>query len=226
MRQVELKAQIRECVGRKGVNRRLRANGQVQAILYGDDKENIAISVDSKELAQIILSGENVVINITVCNNSNEYVETVILREYQLHPYKNEILHADFYRISLDKKIEVSVPLEFVGTAIGQKEGGVLDILIREVDVRALPLQMPEKIKVDISSMKIGDILQIKDIPISEEIEILTEADLDVVTITMPTIEEPEVTEEAEEEVSAEEEEEPKEPEVIKKGKIEKEEEE
>lgn len=226
MRQVELKAQIRECVGRKGVNRRLRANGQVPAILYGDDKENIAISVDSKELAQIILSGENVVINITVCNNSNEYVETVILREYQLHPYKNEILHADFYRISLDKKIEVSVPLEFVGTAIGQKEGGVLDILIREVDVRALPLQMPEKIKVDISSMKIGDILQIKDIPISEEIEILTEADLDVVTITMPTIEEPEVTEEAEEEVSAEEEEEPKEPEVIKKGKIEKEEEE
>jgi large subunit ribosomal protein L25 len=201
MHQVELNASLREKKG-KEANKKLKAKGSVPAILYGREKDNISLTVNAKELAKIISVGENAIISMTMTDNMQE---TVILKDWQLHPYNGTILHADFYRISLEESIEAKVPLGVAGVAPGQKTGGVLDILLREIEVRALPLQIPDKFGIDVSRLEIGDIIHVKDIQMGEEIEILNDPEQVVVTLTVPVVEE----------VSAG----PIEPEIVKKKK-------
>jgi large subunit ribosomal protein L25 len=201
MHQVELNASLREKKG-KEANKKLKAKGSVPAILYGREKDNISLTVNAKELAKIISVGENAIISMTMTDNMQE---TVILKDWQLHPYNGTILHADFYRISLEESIEAKVPLGVAGVAPGQKTGGVLDILLREIEVRALPLQIPDKFGIDVSRLEIGDIIHVKDIQMGEEIEILNDPEQVVVTLTVPVVEE----------VSAG----PSEPEIVKKKK-------
>ncbi|MDI6781939.1 MAG: 50S ribosomal protein L25 [bacterium] len=185
MHQVELNVSLREKKG-KEANKKLKANGTVPAILYGREKENISLTINAKELAKVISAGENAIISMTLADNMQE---TVVLKDWQLHPYNGTILHADFYRISLEESIEVKVPLEILGTAPGQKTGGVMDILLREVEVRALPLQVPDKFEVNVSYLEIGDIIHVKDIQMGEGIEILSDPEQVIVTLTVPVAE-------------------------------------
>ncbi len=201
MHQVELNASIR---GKKGkeANKKLKANGAVPAILYGREKENISLTVNAKELARVISEGENAIISMTLTDNMQE---TVVLKDWQLHPYNGTILHADFYRISLEESIVAKVPLEIVGTAPGQKTGGILDIHLREIEIRALPLQAPDKFEINVSHLEIGDIIHVRDIQMGEEIEILSDTELVIVTLIVPVVE---VVEQG-----------PAEPEIVKKKK-------
>ncbi|MEK7273766.1 MAG: 50S ribosomal protein L25, partial [Candidatus Desantisbacteria bacterium] len=184
MHQVELNAIVREKKG-KEANKKLKANGRVPAILYGREKDNISLTINAKELAKVISAGENAIISMTLTDNMQE---TVVLKDWQLHPYNGTILHADFYRISLEESIEANVPVAIVGTAPGQKTGGVLDILLREIEIRALPLQVPDKFEINVSHLEIGDIIHVKDISIGEGIEMLSDPEQVIITLTVPAV--------------------------------------
>jgi len=182
MHQVELTADLREKKG-KEANKKLKANGMVPAVLYGREKDNISLTINAKELARVIKAGENAIISMTLSDNMQE---TVILKDWQLHPYKGKILHADFFRISLEESVEIDVPIETVGISPGQKTGGVLEISLREIKIRALPLQILDKFGVDISRLEIGDIIHVKDLQTSEGIEILNDPEQMVITVAAP----------------------------------------
>ncbi|MBI4777396.1 50S ribosomal protein L25 [Candidatus Desantisbacteria bacterium] len=201
MHQVELNATLREKKG-KEANKKLKANGSVPAILYGRERDNISLTINAKELARVITAGGNAIVSMTLTDNTQE---TVVLKDWQLHPYNGTILHADFYRISLEDSIETKVPIEVVGVASGQKTGGVLDILLREIEVRALPLQIPDKFEINVSPLETGDIIHVKDIQMGEGIEILSDPEQVVITLTVPVVE---VVEQG-----------PSEPEIVKKKK-------
>ena len=185
MHQVELNGTLRERKG-KEANKKLKANGMVPAILYGGEKDNISLTINAKELAKVISARGNAIISMTLTDSMQE---TVVLKDWQLHPYNGTILHADFYRISLDESIEANVSVEIVGVASGQKMGGILDILLREIEIRALPLQVPDKFEINVSHLEIGDIIHVRDIQMGEGIEILSDPEQVIVTLVIPTAE-------------------------------------
>ncbi|QSQ08518.1 General stress protein CTC [Koleobacter methoxysyntrophicus] len=212
MEQVQLAADLREGLG-KGYARRIRNQGMVPGVLYGKDIENRQIMVDRRKLSRILKNyGHNVLIDLNVNGETN----TVILREVQKDVIKDEILHVDFFKISLKDKIEVTVPLVLKGDPVGIKEGGVLQHQLREITIEALPTEIPEVIEVDISNLNVGEGITVKDINVPEGIEIVNEPEEIIALIVAPRIE-------TEAEAEAEEEEEP---ELVKEaGKKEEEEE-
>lgn len=182
MHQVELEATLREKKG-KEANKKLKAIDMVPAVLYGREEDNISLTINAKELAKVIKAGENAIINMTLSDNMQE---TVILKDWQLHPYKGKILHADFLRISLEESIEMDVPIETIGVAPGQKTGGILETLLREIKIKALPLQIPDFFEVDISHLEIGNTIHVKDLQMNEGIEILSDPEQIVITVAAP----------------------------------------
>lgn len=211
MEQITVQSSVREQRG-KGPNRRLRVAGKIPAVLYGHKSQNMALEVDPKEIFKILQSdtGENTIFLLAVPGKEKI---NVLIKEYQLEPVSHRLLHADFYEVAMDEVLEVDVPLEVIGEAFGVKsEGGLLDIVHRELRVECLPADIPENIEVDVTEMKIGDQVRVKDLKVSEKIKILDDPETVVVAVEHPRAEElPTATApvtEAEQE-----------PEVIKKGK-------
>ena len=213
----KIKAEKREFFG-KNASRRLRRGGMIPAILYEVNDINVPLTLRKKEIFMILRSetGENTVFQVSF----NSEIKDVMIKELQKDPVTDEILHADFIQIAMDKTIRVSVPIVTVGEAVGVKaEGGFVDFITREVEVECLPKNIPENIEIDISNLHLRQSLKVEDITAPEEINLLTPPDTILVLIEVPLKEE-EIEVEEEEEVIAEEEE----PEVIKKEKAEKEE--
>jgi large subunit ribosomal protein L25 len=204
---------IREETG-KGPNRRLRAAGKVPAVLYGHKSQNAALTVDPKDLLRILRSqaGENTIFQLNVPGR-----ETVncLIKEYQLEPVSHSFLHADFYEVAMDETLELDVPVEIKGEAYGVKtEGGLLDLVLRELKVECLPGDIPEHIVIDVTDMKIGDLKRVRDLQVSDKIKILDDPDTTVVMVEHARAEEPAPGAAPVAEAEAE-------PEVIKKGKTE-----
>lgn len=169
MKQIQLESNIRSDVG-KGYCRRLRVKGLMPGVLYGGGKKSIPVELKSADLIHILREGgENVLINFTLPDLPQE---TVILKEKQTHPYKRSLLHADFCRISLKEKLTVTAPIELIGTAKGVKEGGILEQVMWDVEINALPTHIPESIKVDVTNLEIGTTIHIKDLIVEKEVEI------------------------------------------------------
>jgi large subunit ribosomal protein L25 len=211
MEQITVQSSVRELKG-KGPNRRLRVAGKIPAVLYGHKSQNMALEVDPKEIFKILHSdtGENTIFLLDVPGKEKI---NVLIKEYQLEPVSHRLLHADFYEVAMDEVLEVDVPLEVIGEAYGVKtEGGLLDIVHRELRVECLPADIPENIEVDVTELKIGDHIRVKDLKISEKIKILDDPETVVVAVEHPRAEEPVAAA-----VPATEAE--QEPEVIKKGK-------
>jgi large subunit ribosomal protein L25 len=211
MEQITVQSSVRELKG-KGPNRRLRIAGKIPAVLYGHKSQNMALEVDPKEIFKILHSdtGENTIFLLDVPGKEKI---NVLIKEYQLEPVSHRLLHADFYEVAMDEVLEVDVPLEVIGEAYGVKtEGGLLDIVHRELRVECLPADIPENIEVDVTELKIGDHIRVKDLKISEKIKILDDPETVVVAVEHPRAEEPVAAA-----VPATEAE--QEPEVIKKGK-------
>ncbi len=201
----------------KGLNT-FRKEGKIPAILYGAGKKGVPLFIDYKEFIHLyhkVKHAENILISLKVDNTKNP--EPTIIKEIQIDHVKKRILHIDFQRVSLKKKIEVNVPIEVIGESIGVKEGGILDHIIREIKVRCYPNQIPENLKLDVSSLNIGDVLLVKQIEAPEGVEVLDSPEDIVISIVKPTRIEEKPPEEAVEEEMVE-------PEVIKKGKKEEEE--
>ncbi len=185
---VSLEAAPRADVG-KGVARKLRAVGRIPGVYYGRGEESIPLTVALKDLESVIESadGSNVIVDLKLSGTAAKDRKALI-REIQRHPVAGLILHLDLQHISLTERIKVEVPIVLVGTPIGVKDGGgILEHLLREVEVECLPTDIPSKLEVDVSALQIGDSLHVSDIK-AERAEILTEADRAIAAVVPPTI--------------------------------------
>jgi large subunit ribosomal protein L25 len=217
MHEITLTAQRRPGTG-KVQAKKLRSQGRVPAVVYGHGQNATSVTLDSKELIALFKSagGENTIINLMLEDGSS--LKTVI-RETQTEPLRNRLLHLDLQEIKMDEKIRVKVPVETVGIPEGVKnQGGIMEHVMDMVEVSCLPGDIPDKIIVDISDLKVGQSRHVRDISL-EKVEIVTDKSQVVATVIAPIVEEAAAPEAA----AATE---AKEPEVISKGKKEEEEEE
>ena len=213
-----VEGKVREERG-KHAARRTRRTGEVPAVLYGGQKDAIALSVNAKQLSRILRSesGHNTIFTVQVAGGREE---RAMLKDWQVDPVSGTLLHADLLRIAMDVRMRVSVPVHTFGEPQGVKvQGGIFETVTREVEVECLPSDIPEEIKVDVSDMLIGKQLRAGDLPLDpNKIKLLTDPQrviAHVVTLKKeeePTAEAAVATETA-----------PAEPEVIKKGKKEEE---
>lgn len=237
MEKVYLDCLLREEVGKSKVNS-LRRNGFVPAIVYGQSEKTLAIKLNRSQLLKFMHAHqgiENMIINLRISGNekNKDYNEekSVLIKEIQFDPVKEDILHIDFNQVSLTKAIEIGVPIKSRGEAQGVKlEGGVLTQILWELEIECLPTMIPEKIEVDIANMKIGDVIHVKDLIIPEGIKVLIDNEAIVFTLVPPKKEEiveevpagevsaePEVIKEKKEKAEEAEEEKPKKEEKAKK---------
>ena len=204
MQQTRLDAQIRDTSG-KGAARSLRRTGKVPAVLYGRDEEVLSLQIDGYAFQSLLRSyGANALINLDVTGNGEE---TVIIKDLQHHPVKRTILHADFQRVSLDEKITTLVNIEIVGSAVGVRDGGILTLVRRQLNVSCLPLDTTESIQVNVNDLNIGQSIQVSDLEIDDDnIEILDDSILQIVSVIEPKVVlETVTTEEDEEDIEGEE---------------------
>ena len=199
----------------KNEARRLRARGRIPAVVYGGKDGGKAIAVDPKALVKILRTeqGANTLIALNVPGAGDA---RVLVREYQLDPITHELLHADFYRVAMDKLLRVQVTVVPLGEPKGVKQqGGVLDIVHRQIEIECLPADIPNNIEVDVSELMVGQSIRVKDIATNLKWTAITDPETMLLHVIIPRVEEaPVATEAAAGAVAA-----PAEPEVIKKGK-------
>jgi large subunit ribosomal protein L25 len=191
--------------------RRLRRAGKIPGVLYGRGKPPHAICIDERDLRRALSGDHGLHAILDVTLDGQKTTHASILKDYQQDPVRGGIVHVDLQEVRLDQPIQAQVVVELVGEAVGSKEGGVLSQIAREINVEALPLEIPERIELDVSDMAIGDTKRLADLPPREGVTYLDDPEETVLaTVTMPTRvvepEEEEVPEELEgEEVPAEE---------------------
>ncbi|HOB29632.1 MAG: 50S ribosomal protein L25 [Dethiobacteria bacterium] len=197
MDRMVLEAKIRPPLTRGELNQ-LRREGKVPAVIYGRGKDTQSLLVDGRLLGKVLsMGGTNVLIDLQIENGAGSNQETVMLKEIQRHLWQPDyLLHVDFIRISMEDEIEVEVPLNFVGEAAGTAEGGITQILLREVSVKCLPVNIPEIFEVDLSSLEIGDSISAGSLTLPEGVTLLTGPEETLVQVLVPEEEEEEEEEE------------------------------
>jgi len=187
MEAVNLRVLPREKKG-KGYNRRLRDKGQIPAVIYGKGMEDIPITIPERELKEILVreTGRNTIIKINIEGTGDKEDHTVMIRDIQQDPLKGQLLHADFYEISLNKRIHTKVPVTFSGDCLGLRKGGIIQHVTREVEMECLPSEIPEHLDIDITNLDIGQRLTVADLKCNEGCRILTDAETVVVSIIAP----------------------------------------
>ena len=205
-------AKPREGKFNKNAARRVRVAGQIPAVLYGAGHEAVAIEVDPRQISRILYSesGHNTIFDVDLTGKGTAKAMIV---DWQLDPIKDSLIHIDLKRIALDKTLEVSVPIRLVGTAVGVKaEGGILDQVLREVEIECLPGDIPSHIDVDVTHLKLHDVLRVKDLPHTDKYTFQADEETTVAHVIS-------IKEEAAPTVDAVAVAGPAEPEVAKKGK-------
>jgi large subunit ribosomal protein L25 len=212
MSQPTLAARVRKDKG-KGAARKLRKNNQIPAIFYGPKTDPVMLAVDYAELKRIMKlgSGENTILDLRVQSDQGSETRKAMIKDLLMDPVKDTFLHADFYEISMDKKITVGVPIRLLNTPVGVTNGGILQHVRRELTVSCLPDKLIDSLELDVSGLDIGDSLHIRDIELPEGITSDEEEDLTVVIVAAPTVAAEAVEEEVVEEEVPEEEAESKE---------------
>ena len=206
--------------GNKNVARRVRQGGKIPGVLYGAGKEALSLTLDPRQVTRILHSatGHNTIFDLAL---NGERTKAMIV-DWQYEPIKGALLHIDLKRIAMDQKLKVNVPIMLKGEAAGVKQqGGILEQVLREVEVECLPGDIPNSIDADVSDLVFGKVLRVADLPHSDKLKFLTDPDQTVAHITTVKEEEVATPEVAAAEAAAA----PTEPEVIKKGKQEAEEE-
>jgi large subunit ribosomal protein L25 len=206
--------------GTKNDARRVRREGRIPAVVYGAGKSAVPVAVDPRQVSRILHSetGHNSVFDLAL---DGEKTKAMIV-DWQYEPIKGSLLHIDLKRIAMDRKLRVNVPIELVGDPEGVKtQGGLLEQIIREVEVECLPADIPNVIELNVSALVFGVVLRVSDLPKSDKVRVVTDADQPVAHIISIKEEEVATPEAAAADAAAA----PAEPEVIKKGKQETEEE-
>jgi large subunit ribosomal protein L25 len=218
MMNIVVKSEKRQGLG-TNASRRLRAQGFVPAVLYGESMESTPLVLSKKDIVQIMRleTGENTIFKVAVDAEAYD----AMIKDLQVNPATDELLHVDLIRISMDKPIRVAVPVVHRGEPVGVKtEGGFVDFVTREIEIECLPREIPESLEIDIAELHINQSFKVQGMAIPAGVKVLTDPNTVLVLISMPhKEEEPFPGEKPEGEVAAEE---PKEPEVIKKERAEK----
>jgi large subunit ribosomal protein L25 len=191
----------------------VRRDGKIPAVVYGAGKDSLAISVDPRVVTRILNSetGHNTIFDLTMDGDKTK----AMIVDWQYEPIKGNLLHIDLKRIALDKVLTVSVPIFLIGEAAGVKqEGGILEQMLREVEVECLPGDIPSHIDADVSQLTFGKVLRVQDLPHSEKLRFITDENQPVAHVTSVKEEVVAAPEAVAAEAAA-----PTEPEVIKKGK-------
>ncbi len=205
--------------GTKNDARRVRRGGKVPAVVYGAGKAAVPVEVDPRQVTRILNSatGHNTVFDLAVDGDKTK----AMIVDWQYEPIKGSLLHIDLKRIAMDRKLRVSVPIELVGEPAGVKlEGGILEQITREVEIECLPGDIPNSVELNVAELVFGVVLRVSDLPKSDKIRFVTDADqpvAHVITVKEEVVATPDAV--AGEAAAA-----PAEPEVIKKGKQETEE--
>ena len=197
MEQINLDAQIRKTTG-NGPARVLRREGRIPAVLYGPKTESILLSVDFKDFEQILKKSSigSVLLKLQIKNGQTS-ARSVMVKELQTHPISGQFLHIDFYEVDLSRKINAMVPVTVTGKSKGVEDGGILQIVRRELEVFCLPTAIPEAIEVDISELEIGASIHVNELTLPGDVELPEDVDFTVLTVLAPKVEE-EVAEEEE----------------------------
>jgi large subunit ribosomal protein L25 len=215
--ELSVDANSREDFG-KNASRRLRHSGLIPAVVYGGGGPAIPVVVDSKKILQILRSesGHNAIFTLAM---KGKAPARVMLREWQVDPVHGDLLHVDMVRVARDVKLKVKVPIQLTGEAAGVKvQGGILEVVLREVELECLPDNIPDHLTADVTELTVGRNLRVADLPVSDKVKVLTDPASVVAHVVV--IKEEEEKPAVEAEAAA-----PAEPEVIRKGKAEVEEE-
>ena len=189
METLEIQANARSAGG-KNHARRLRRSGKIPAVLYGPKTQAVALELDKKDFSTrvALLEGSHLV---RLKSSVPALAEKVALvKEMQFHPISGDVTHADLYEVDLAAKIQVQVPLRFVGKAAGVTRGGILQPIVREVEVECLPMDIPGFFNVDVSALDIGDSIHVEEIQMPADVNLVFESNFAVVTVVTPTVEE------------------------------------
>jgi large subunit ribosomal protein L25 len=203
MIQQDMTALMRQDFG-KGASHRLRKNGFTPAILYGGKKDSIALSLDEKALtkALINLHGQNVVVNLHIEGQKGKKTRHVLIKDVQINPVTDTLVHVDFFEIPLDQEITLEVQMKYTGTAQGVDMGGILNITAHTVKIKGLPLDIPDEIEIDVSPLDLGaQGFFCKDLDIPGNVTLEEDPERSCVSVVAPKA----VVEEVEEELEGEE---------------------
>ncbi|MFN8587908.1 MAG: 50S ribosomal protein L25/general stress protein Ctc [Candidatus Eisenbacteria bacterium] len=183
---IQLSGTRRETLG-KGGARKARAAGQLPGVVYGHGEEPVAVAVDYREFMTQMRKhkGGNPIVNLNLGGNE----VTALVRDAQIDPISQAVLHVDFQHISLTEKVTVEVPVHAVGLALGVKDGGgILEMITRTVEIRCLPTAIPASIDVDVTALNVGQSLHVSDVKV-EGIEILSDPETTLILVAAPTVE-------------------------------------
>jgi large subunit ribosomal protein L25 len=209
MAEVTLEVTRREGTG-KEIAKKLRRDGKVPAVVYGGHKEPVAITVDRKSVSELIQKSEHGIRSVFLLKmTGTDQQRHAMIKEVTINPMSRKMEHIDFVRVVMDEKVKVTVPVHLNGTAIGVKEGGILDWQVRELHIETLPTSIPDSIEVDVTALASHDYLRVKDLTLPEGARVLDDPERVVVGVTHARAEVIEPTADA---AAAE-------PEVVKKGK-------
>lgn len=184
MAQVKLEARHRTATG-KGVARKLRREGRVPGVIYGHGEAPISLDLDAKAVNHLLHEfGHNAIITLTVTGGPGS--DTCMIKEFDRDLYQKNLVHVDLKRISLKEKIETMVPVHVVHGEKLEKEGGVLELMLPEVEIRALPLEIPESIEVDVSGLQLGDNLHVSALKLPSGVELVSDPEAVLLLVHIP----------------------------------------
>jgi len=193
MEKVILKVETREESGKRSA-KDLRNKKLIPAVVYKGGKDAFKLQLAVADLTEVLhtKAGENVIVTLKIAGGDSKAKDkTVVIKEIQREPIKNQILHVDFNEISLTEALKVNVPLMAHGEPEGKKEGGTLEHVMWELQVECLPTDIPEKIEVDVSKLKIGDAIYVKNVTVPAGVKVLADPELIAMIVKPPKVEVP-----------------------------------
>ncbi len=199
MGDILLKAQVREKTG-KEVSRKMRAQGLIPAILYGPSTPPIPLVVNPIAVLKVLEKEQSAssFLDLEITDGKTSQVKKALIKDVDFHPATDQLMHVDFYEITVGKELTLEVPIVIVGKAKGVEKGGVLEQNLRELTISCLPKLVPSHIEIDVANLDIGDSIHVADISVAEGIKIENDPQVPVITLVAP--EEEEVKAEVEEE--------------------------
>jgi large subunit ribosomal protein L25 len=185
---------------RKGAARKARRGGAIPAVFYGPKRSTVSVTVNSDEFEKKLahLEGSHLIRLLSGSQDPDLHDKAVLLREVQLHPVSGAVLHADFFEVDLTERLTVSVALHFTGKAAGVTDGGILQPILREIEVECLPTEIPQFIEIDVSPLGIHEAVHLGEVKLPEGVTAVGDPSQALVTVLPPTVEEAKPAEGAE----------------------------
>jgi large subunit ribosomal protein L25 len=190
--QAKLTAQRRTQVGRNAI-KKIKAAGMVPGVIYGSAQEPVNLQINGRELLNVLshASGENILVELEILDGDEKQNALAMIQEIQHHPLQREILHVDFHAVSANETVSAEVPIETVGEAVGVKvHGGLLEHILRYLEVECLPADLPQVIQVDVTNLDVAQSLHVRELKLPPGVEAITDAEQTVVAVVESRVEE------------------------------------